>query len=205
MGAESVRPGKTLGLILAGGTSRRFGSDKRLAELSGLSLLSLCAARAILQVDVLALSAADNPAGLCLPVIPDDMPGEGPLAGMLSGVRFAQEQGFDAVATFPCDTPFFPPYLVERLETALTDDFDFALARCRDEIESAFALMRVSQRDRIEDAFSNGARSIKGLGTVLRCAFADFSDCVDGPGGNCFFNINHAADLDAAKAWLQVC
>lgn len=196
MGAE------TLGLILAGGASRRFGADKRLAELNGQSLLALVAARAALQVDRLAINAASDPSDLNLPLIPDSTPGEGPLAGLLAGLAWAQAQNFAYIAIFPCDTPFFPSDVVARLRQALSDGADFAMARCCDEIQSTFALVRVSRRDRIEEAFQGGLRSLRGLGSVLRCAFADFSDR-DGPNGDCFFNINQPSDLDLAAAWLK--
>jgi molybdopterin-guanine dinucleotide biosynthesis protein A len=92
-----------LGVVLAGGLSSRFGSDKALAEWNGRSLL---------------LHAVDNLAGQCeqvviagraigpAPCIPDwPRPGMGPLAGIAAGLHYAQDMDFESVLTCGVDSP----------------------------------------------------------------------------------------------------
>lgn len=93
-----MRKTDILGVILAGGRSSRFGKDKALGQLGGQRLIDHVVARAAPQVGGLAVSGRDY--GLGLPVIPDCEPGQGPLGGLLSAVHWAQNKGFDAVASF---------------------------------------------------------------------------------------------------------
>lgn len=203
MGAEGLKPNKVLGLILAGGASRRFGSDKSVAELGNHSLIAHVIARATPQVDRLVLNAASDPWDTNLTLVPDRTPGEGPLGGLLAGLYWAREHGFEYVAIFPCDTPFFPDDIVEQLLRAVSGGTHCSMVRCRGQIHCTFALVRVTCLERIEEAFGAGMRSLKALGSILRCSFADFSHCQEGPNCDAFFNINHRSDLDIAECWLQ--
>ncbi len=203
MGLEGLSWKKTLGVILAGGASRRFGSDKAIADLNGQHMVEYVAARAAPQVGKLVLNAPRAFQGIDVPLVPDHVPGEGPLAGLLAGLAWAREQGFEYIATFPCDTPFFPGDIVERLHGALSGGADCAMARCCDQIHYTFAVMRVTCFPRIEEAFVSGMRSLKALGGILRCAFADFSQDRQGPNCDAFFNINQPADLELAERWLR--
>ncbi|MDE2181404.1 MAG: molybdenum cofactor guanylyltransferase [Alphaproteobacteria bacterium] len=202
--AEDVRAaGGILGLVFAGGSSRRFGSDKALAVLGGTTLIERVIARATPQVDLLALNGPAHRAARGLLVIPDEAPGEGPLGSILAGLRWARSHGFDMVATFPCDAPFFPHDLVARLRQARGDGVDCTMARHGGDTQFAFALFVVTCADRLTAAYAVGERSLKAMRNVLRCGYADFSDCDDGPGGDAFFNINQPDDLAAAERWLD--
>ena len=194
---------RVLGVILAGGASKRFGANKALAALQSKPLLAHVAARAAPQVDQLVLNAASDVAATGLTLVPDHVPGEGPLGGWLAGLHWAAEQGFPLLATFACDTPHFPPDTVARLTAALADGADFAMARHDNQVHHTFALLRTSRRDCLEEAYASGMRRLRAVGGVLRCALPDFSDCRDGPNGDAFFNINTPNDLALFEAWLQ--
>src|SRR5689334_6332496 len=112
-----------VGLILAGGLGRRMGGvDKGLIDLGGRSLLAHVMDRIGPQLGALFLSANGDPsrfASLGLPVIADqeeDYPG--PLAGIVAVLdhvaRLAPAAAF--LLSVPCDTPFLPLDLVERLD-----------------------------------------------------------------------------------------
>ncbi len=203
MGTEGLNQSGTLGVILAGGTSRRFGSEKALAELGGHSLIAHAIARAAPQVDALVLNAPSDSAGTNLALVPDRLPGQGPLGGLLAGLSWAKDHGFAYVATFSCDTPFFPADIVARLHDALGDWADCAMVRRCDQIHATFVLVRTSSLDRIAEAFAAGLRSPKTLGRILRSTFADVPGAGDGPNGDAFFNINHSDDLETARGWLR--
>ncbi|MEM9095758.1 MAG: NTP transferase domain-containing protein, partial [Pseudomonadota bacterium] len=104
---------KTAGVILAGGLSRRMGGgDKSLLDLGGATILSRVRRRLSEQVEDLALNANGDPSrfrALELPVVPDTIDGfAGPLAGVLAGLDWAAEAGYDKIVTVAADTPFFP-------------------------------------------------------------------------------------------------
>lgn len=90
-----------LGAILAGGQSRRFGSDKGSAMLGGRALIDHvakglrdhCDAIVILGRKWLGIEALeDRPS-----------PDLGPLGGLNAALHAAQHKGFDAVLLAPCD------------------------------------------------------------------------------------------------------
>lgn len=105
------------GVVLAGGkASRMGGKDKGLQELNGLPLWQHVARTLHKQVSTLVVSANRNIATYQesgYPVYADllaDYPG--PLAGMLSVMQQCDAEWF---LFCPCDTPFIPDYLAERL------------------------------------------------------------------------------------------
>ncbi len=102
-------PQSTLGVVLAGGQSRRFGSDKALAQWNGTTLL----ARAVAALEqwcgaVVIAGRADGPAA-CVADWP--RPGMGPLGGLAGGLREAAVQGRRNVLAIGVDSLCLPPDL----------------------------------------------------------------------------------------------
>jgi molybdopterin-guanine dinucleotide biosynthesis protein A len=107
------------------------------------------------------------------------------------------------VASFACDTPFFPLDTVSRLaHTLQASSADFAIARCGATAHRIFALWPVACRDQLDAAFAQGARSMAEVEDWLVPAWAEFS-AEGGPDGDPFFNINTRADLETAERWLE--
>jgi molybdenum cofactor guanylyltransferase len=106
---------KLLGAILAGGASRRFGSDKAMAPIEGRPMLEHVAEGLRTQCDAIVVAGRDWP-GLDRV---DDLPGPGlgPLGGLAGAMAYAAHHGFDAVLTSGCDIPDLPVDLRERLAT----------------------------------------------------------------------------------------
>lgn len=106
-------PARILGVVLAGGRSSRFGSDKALAELEGRALLDHALDGLRPQCQALAVGGRAWPG---VPRIADRPgPGLGPLGGVCGALRYAVDQGFDLVVTVGCDTPRLPADLVAGL------------------------------------------------------------------------------------------
>lgn len=195
---------RILGVILAGGSSKRFGADKSAAQLGGKTLLEWVIERARPQVETLLLNANSDIAGISvIERLADDRPGEGPLTGILAALEKAQETNFTHVASFACDTPFFPLDTVRRLSETLYDArAGYSVARCGETTHRIFALWRVSHRLRLQAAFAADARSMRSIENWLSPAWADFPP-EGGPGGDPFFNINTRADLATAECWMS--
>ncbi|UVO50314.1 molybdenum cofactor guanylyltransferase [Sphingomonas sp. SUN019] len=104
---------RTLGAILAGGRSRRFGSDKAVALLDGVALIGRVIAALGPQVDALVVCGRTIDGYDCVA----DRPGPdlGPLGGLSAALHYARANGFDRVVSAPCDAPFLPVDLVARL------------------------------------------------------------------------------------------
>ena len=113
--------GTIAAVILAGGGGRRLGGvDKALLPLAGRPLLAHVLTRLRPQTDRILLSANGDPtrfAAFGLPVVPDNVPGQGPLAGIAAAAAACQDR-WPAVrwlVTVPVDTPLLPEDLVSRL------------------------------------------------------------------------------------------
>lgn len=107
----------TLGAILAGGASRRFGEPKALALLQGERLVAR-AAQALAGVTGHAVVITDDPdiaAAAGLPSRPDRAPGGGPLAGLATALEWALERGNDGVLLLACDLPLVDGTALRRL------------------------------------------------------------------------------------------
>jgi len=113
--------GHTAGVLLAGGRSSRFGSEKALARFRGEFMLDVVARRfsglAAFAVSTREDSAAARRAcALGIPVLPDaPSHASGPLRGVCAGLRWAGAIGCEFLATAPCDAPLLPSDLFERL------------------------------------------------------------------------------------------
>src|SRR6476661_3374452 len=123
------------GLILAGGQGKRMGLvDKGLQRFRGSTMVTHVLRRLAPQVKKVAIIANQNVDAYSVfgaPVWPDDLTGfEGPLAGLETGLRRCMTE---MLVTVPCDSPFLPSDLVQRLFDALVaEDADLAVAETID-------------------------------------------------------------------------
>lgn len=106
-------------VIVAGGRSSRMGREKAFEMVGGRTIMSRVVERLTGQALAIVINAngdAERFRDPGLPVVGDARPDVGtPLAGLHAALRFANEQGFDAVLTVPSDCPFLPLDLADRL------------------------------------------------------------------------------------------
>ncbi len=199
----------TLGVILAGGLSRRMGGgDKGLLTLGGQTILARVIDRLEPQVAGLAINANGDPtrfASYQAPVISDSIDGfVGPLAGVLAGLDWAAEQGADSIVTAAADTPFFPADLVPQLQLAGEGmTHPLVLAATPDPEKGqirhpTFGLWPVALRDDLRAALTEGLRKV-----VLWTDQHDGREAVFPVGSiDPFFNVNTPEDLSCAEEML---
>lgn len=103
---------RVAGLLLAGGRSSRFGSEKAVALLGDGLLMDVPLAALRATCDALVVSARQGSGAearaaalgaICLADAPHDP--EGPLAGIRRGLLWAKAAGFGWLAIAPCDAP----------------------------------------------------------------------------------------------------
>lgn len=121
----------TTGLILAGGYSRRFGSDKVRYPIEGRTMIRHVYDTLAPLLRTIFVSVRDEEQRLDLPVrkVPDRFPGAGPLAGIHAGMIAAETPWLLVVAA---DMPFITREVLETLLSARSEAFQPVVARSPD-------------------------------------------------------------------------
>jgi len=171
-----------LGVVLAGGAARRFGSDKALAEWRGRTLIEHGADALRPFVDRIVVAGREyDPPGM-QGVADWPHSGLGPLGGLCGALRLAKAEGFRGVLSIACDMPLVPGAVIAELAVARSATYlDQApvLGFWPDTLSDGLASFLVQSNDRsiVAWASSVGARSLDG--------------------GSAIPNINRPGDLDA--------
>ncbi|MDB5433193.1 MAG: hypothetical protein JWP35_4309 [Caulobacter sp.] len=185
-----------LGLVLAGGRSERFGSEKAMAEMDGRPLVAIAAERLALGSEAVAVSArpASGAAAWAedhgLPVLYDE-PGDadGPLAGVRAGLIWARARGADSLATLPCDVPFAPDDLMKRLKAAL-DGHLLAFAQTDQGPQPLCAIWKVAALALLTQSMADGAHPpVRQFASMVGANAVRFEDA------GAFANFNRASDI----------
>lgn len=195
---------RVLGVILAGGLSRRMGGgDKALRPVAGRTALARVAGRLGPQCAAMVLSAngdAGRFAGAGLAVVPDGVPGfAGPLAGILAALDHAAAHRPDLadVASVAADTPFVPRDLVQRLLRARAEaGATLAIAASGGRRHPAIGLWPVALRAELRRALEAGERRVAAFAERHPLALAAWPMEPVDP----FFNVNRPEDLATADA-----
>jgi molybdopterin-guanine dinucleotide biosynthesis protein A len=176
------------------------GADKGLALLYGRPLIAWVLERIAPQVDELFISAnrnLDQYRRFGHPVLPDASPDfQGPLAGLL---RAMTEAAHPLMLSVPCDTPFLPDDLVERLTAAIEESgADAAVPVCGDRVHRAVCLCRRSLLPSLENFLSQGGRRVGEWQSMLRLVEVPFNE------EQAFLNLNTPDELAVGNALAAV-
>ena len=198
-----------LGVILAGGQARRMGGiDKGRLKIGDASILEITTKSLSFQLDKIVLNANGDLgrfSDLEIQVIPDTIKGYvGPLAGILSGMRFAEKNGFTSILTVASDTPFFPADLVSKLSNASAKDdalISLAATKKNDKLvrHPTFGLWSVSLADDLEKNIQAGLRKIVLWADKHSAKTVLFPSVEYDP----FFNINTQSELEEAQLRIK--
>jgi molybdopterin-guanine dinucleotide biosynthesis protein A len=189
------------GLILAGGRGSRMGGvDKGLQPFRGAPMALHVMMRLSPQVGDLMINANQNLApyeGFGVPVWPDEMQGfAGPLAGLQTGLNHCETP---YLVTAPCDSPFLPTDLVERLAEGIERQNAELAVAVTGEGESrqphpVFCLLKTSLLPNLSQFLQAGGRKIDKWYTSLSVAEVNFPD------ESAFRNINTLDELRRFEA-----
>ncbi|GAA1432966.1 hypothetical protein GCM10009616_23770 [Microlunatus lacustris] len=100
----SPASGRATAVVLAGGTSRRFGSDKLAHPVRGRPLLDHTLAGLPEDVDVVLVGPVRR-TERAVTAVREDPPGGGPTAALVAGLRHALAGGAELVLVLPGDAP----------------------------------------------------------------------------------------------------
>lgn len=193
-----VDPGAVTGLILAGGRGRRLGGiDKGLLEVGGQPLVQRVGQRLAGQVGTLLLSAnrhLDRYRALGFAPLTDGRHRDaGPLAGLCAGLAACATPWLLAV---PCDMPFLPLDLGERLLWAAPAD-DLRVRLPFDGMRHHYACLLLPRTALapVEAGLEAGRLSLRRLLDDTGWIGVDFAESDP----RAFVNLNTPADLAALE------
>lgn len=194
---------RTLGVILAGGRNRRYGSHKALAELGGTriidrvaSALAAASARVVIvanEVEAYADSAED--------VRPDVRPNLGALGGIHTALTWAAEADCDVALIVACDMPFVSPSLLRRLVEAADSGSAVLPASAGPRgLEPLCAAYGVGCIDAVTGAIDRGDRAVISFFGDVDLRVVDREEVArHGPLDHMFMNVNRPGDLLRAE------
>jgi len=196
MATTSIDKEQITGLILAGGKGTRMGSvDKGLQIFRGKPMGEHIVQRLQPQVGKLIINANQHQGvyeAFGALVVPDEISGfAGPLAGLHAGLSRCQTP---YLVTAPCDSPFLPMNLVDKLSEALmAAQADIAVAVTGDnetqQRHPVFCLLSAHLKNDLADYLGKGGRKMDAWFEMHRKVDVHFSD------ETAFVNINSLDEL----------
>ncbi|TSA16520.1 MAG: molybdenum cofactor guanylyltransferase [Betaproteobacteria bacterium] len=181
------------GLILAGGQSRRMGGvDKGLQMFRGKRLVDHVYERLAPQVEAIVINANQNLDGyrtFGVRVVSDAFGNfAGPLAGLHAGLSVSRRP---FLASVPCDSPFLPADLIERLYAGLDGSgADVAVAKTGNQPYPVFCLVRRGVLEHLTNFLKGGGRKVDAWYASLAVVEVSFDDQTEA-----FSNINTTEEL----------
>lgn len=166
-------------VILAGGQGKRMGGvDKGLQLLQGKPLIQHILLRLTPQISQISINANRNQTDYAqygYPVFTDELTGfQGPLSGMLTGLNYANT---DYVLFVPCDCPYLPFNLTEKLISAVQKSNVFiAYANDGERQHPTFCLIAQQMRQPLQQYLAQGQRKILQFFHQQQAIAVDFSE-----------------------------
>lgn len=189
------------GVVLAGGRSRRMGTDKALLPFADTTLLGHVVRRLRTCCDpvYVVASALQRGCGPDVPVVADRWPGLGPLAGIEAGLRACPTP---CAAVVACDLPFVQPALLTGLADLL-EGVDAAVP-VTDRPHPLCAVYRRDAAQVAEAILRAGGGSVRQLLARIRVRYVP-EEVLRGwdPDLLSFVNVNTPADYLAALARVR--
>tara|TARA_B100001250_G_scaffold57838_1_gene44866 strand:- start:957 stop:1571 length:615 start_codon:yes stop_codon:yes gene_type:complete len=192
-----------LGAILAGGKSERMGKDKHFLELNNIKLIDYTIKKVNKHLEHLIIVTNQENEFFTknnLITVKDCIDGQlGPLVGILTAMKWARENlpNCTWIATFPCDTPFFPEDVILKfIEESKKKKSLILCASSHGRRHNIFGLWSLDLYEKLyNDLVKNKIRKVQDWTKAnniknLEFTFKDYDP---------FFNINTLEDLEFAK------
>jgi len=195
-----------LGVVLAGGKSKRFGQDKNQVKLGKHTLLE----RVLFKInnefkEVVVVSSQNLKIEKFsqIHLIPDCIEGKGPLAGVLSAMKWIKEKNkeYKWIATFPSDTPFFDKSIINTYRKKINQNESLLyFVKSNKKRHNIFGLWSIDLLGILEnDLIKNNLRKVENWANKIGVKTINIkNDKFDS-----FLNINTKEDLVEAKKILK--
>ena len=195
-----------LAVVLAGGKSKRFGEDKNQIKLGDKTLLEHVLSKINNKFEEILIVSSHNleiKKSENITIIPDCFDDFGPLAGVLSSMKWVKEnkKQYNWVATFPSDTPFFDISIIEEYKKRINiSDNSLYFIRSNNKRHNIFGLWSIDLLNVLEDDLkNNNFRKVEDWADKIGVNTIDIEVNEFDP----FFNINTKEDFEKAKEILK--
>ena len=195
-----------LGVVLAGGKSKRFGSDKTSIKLGDKTLIE----HTITKIEnyfqeILIISNNENHlinkknVFLTKDLIDGHL---GPLIGVLSAMDWIEKnnKNYKWIATFPSDTPFFDQKVIENLKNCtINQSKKLFFIKSGNKRHNIFGLWSMELKETLKTDIDNGIRKVEDWANKVGSEIIEMNSDNDYN----FLNINTKEDLEKAKKKIK--
>ena len=196
---------KILGVVLAGGKSKRFGEDKSQVKLHGKIFIDYILSEIMDQFNEI-LVVTNNPIRFKdsskILTTKDFEEGLGPLGGILTAMKWIKDQkkDYEWISTFPSDTPFFTnkelKIFYENIDIKKSKLFFIKNKETRHNI---FGLWSLDLLKKLETDLQKGERKVEVWADTVGVETINIEYEKRDP----FFNINTKEDLEKAYKIME--
>ena len=188
-----------LGVVLAGGKSKRFGKDKSIVKLNNKTLLEYTLDKIKSKLNKIIIVSNNKILNNYI-TINDCIDGQlGPLVGVLSSMKWIVKNNYsyDWIITFPCDTPFFNISLIDKfVQVSKLNDSLLYFVKSEEKRHNIFGLWSLKLIETLEnDILKNNYRKVEKWANKVGVKTINISYKEFDP----FFNINTKEDLEKIK------
>jgi len=192
-----------LGVILAGGKSKRFGQDKSEVKLGDKTLIEHTLHKIKSKFSKIII-VSNSKILKDYTIIKDCIDGQlGPLVAVLSAMKWIKKNNFSYnwIATFPCDTPFFNISIIDEfIKVSKLNNSLLYFIKSKEKRHNIFGLwslqlIEILEKDIIENNYRKVEKWANKVGVKTINASYDNLDP--------FFNINTKEDLIEAEKILK--
>ena len=195
-----------LGVVLAGGKSQRFGSDKTSIRLGDKTLIEHTISKIENNFKEI-LIISNNEKNLIkkenIFFTKDLIDGFlGPLVGVLSAMDWIEKnkKNYEWILTFPCDTPFFDQNIIEKLKRCTTNTSKkLFFLKSGNKRHNIFGLWSMKLKDVLLEDINNGFRKVEEWANKVGSEIIEINSDNDYN----FLNINTKEDLEEAKKKIK--
>ena len=192
-----------LGVILAGGKSKRFGQDKSEVKLGDKTLIEHTLHKIKSKFSKIII-VSNSKILKDYTIIKDCIDGQlGPLVAVLSAMKWIKKNNFSYnwIATFPCDTPFFNISIIDEfIKVSKLNNSLLYFVKSKEKRHNIFGLWSLQLIEILEkDIIENNYRKVEKWANKVGVKTINVSyDNLDP-----FFNINTKEDLIEAEKILK--
>ena len=196
-----------LGVILAGGKSRRFGRDKSTVQLGNKTLLEHTLEKIDSSFSEILIISNNEEVKFNkkkIIIMKDCIGGQlGPLVGVLTAMKWIKQfnKNYDWVATFPCDTLFFDIKIIDEIKTKVNfKDYSLYFLNSNQKRHNIFGFWSLKLMNILEeDIVKNNFRKVEDWANKIGVKTINVTfDKLDP-----FLNINTKSDLEEAEKILK--